>query len=113
MRKFLGEILMEMEVCSEPEISAALQKQMDGDGRPIGEILCEMEACNPEDVARALSQQHELRFVDLDALEIPQSVVEMIPLDLAAENNVMPVSMISTPASMALRWVIEDMPDVK
>jgi type IV pilus assembly protein PilB len=92
MRKFLGELLVEMEVCTETEINDALQKQMAGDNRPIGEILVEGEACEPEHVARALAVQNDLRFVDLEALEVPQPVLDMIPLDLAKEHTVVPVA---------------------
>ncbi len=91
MRKFLGEILIEMEVCTEAEVNAALANQMEGDTRPIGEILVESESCEPEHVARALAEQHELRFVDLESLDIPQAVIELIPRAVAVENNVIPV----------------------
>ncbi|MFW5750879.1 MAG: GspE/PulE family protein [Planctomycetota bacterium] len=91
MRKFLGEILTEMEVCTEAEVNAALARQMEGDTRPIGEILVEAESCEPEHVARALAEQHELRFVDLESLEIPQAVIELIPRTVAVENNVIAV----------------------
>jgi type IV pilus assembly protein PilB len=94
MRKFLGEILVEMEVTTQLEIDRGLAKQRDdNDVRPIGEILVEMKACQPEHVARALAEQYDFRYVDLELLEIPHSVLEMVPRDLARENRVIPVSM--------------------
>lgn len=92
MRKFLGEILTEMEVTTEMEVNAALAKQRDdGDTRPIGEILVEMKACQPEHVARALAEQYDMRFVDLEVMEIPIQVLELIPRDTCREYKVIPV----------------------
>jgi len=92
MRKFLGELLIEMEVCSDVEVKAALAKQMNnGDKRPIGEILIEANACQPEDVARALAEQYDMRFYDLETIDIPKQVVELVPESLAKEKIVIPV----------------------
>ena len=94
MRKFLGELLIDMEVCSSAEIKTALDKQMNnGDKRPIGEILVDAQACSPEDVARALAEQHDLRFYDLDTIDIPKQVIELVPEQLAKEKIVVPVSL--------------------
>ncbi|MBA3685695.1 MAG: type II/IV secretion system protein [Planctomycetes bacterium] len=103
MRKFLGEILVEMEVCSTDEINAALSKQMnDNDRRPVGEILTEMEACTPEDVARALAEQYDMRFYDLETIDIPKKVVELVPQQLAMEKKVIPVSLNGRTLSVAM-----------
>ena len=64
-----------------------------GDKRPIGEILVETQACSPEDVARALAEQHDLRFYDLDTIDIPKQVIELVPEQLAKEKIVVPVSL--------------------
>ncbi|MBA3709916.1 MAG: type II/IV secretion system protein [Planctomycetes bacterium] len=90
-RKFLGEILVEMECCTDTEVNAALKKQMDGEKRLIGELLAEMEACSPEDVARALAEQFDLRFYDLDTIDIPKQVMDLIPQPVARDKKVCPV----------------------
>lgn len=93
MRRYIGEILVEMGVCSELEINDALNKQMnDGDTRQIGEILVDAEACTAEHVARALAEQHEVRYVDLEVMEIPPSVGEMVSRDIAVDNTLIPVA---------------------
>ncbi|MCK6490830.1 MAG: GspE/PulE family protein [Planctomycetes bacterium] len=91
MRKFLGEILVEMEALAEDKVQAALAKQMDGDKRAIGEILVEAQACTPEDIARALAEQFDMRFVDLEAIDVPPAVMQLIPESLARERKVCPV----------------------
>jgi type IV pilus assembly protein PilB len=94
MRKFLGELLIEMEVCGNAEIQAALDKQnAGGDKRPIGQILVEAGACSPEDVARALGEQYDMRFYDLETIDIPKQVVELVPEQLAKEKCVVPVTL--------------------
>ncbi len=90
-RKFLGEILVEMEACTDNEVNEALKKQMDGEKRMIGELLAEAEACSPEDVARALAEQFDLRFYDLETIDIPKQVMELIPQQVAREKKVCPV----------------------
>jgi type IV pilus assembly protein PilB len=102
MRKFLGEILIEMEAVTDAQVKAALGKQMQNDKRPIGEILVEMEACSPEDVARALAEQFDMRFYDLETIDIPMKVMELIPQELAKEKKVCPVSLSGRTLSVAM-----------
>ena len=93
MRRYIGEILIEMGVCSELEVNDALSKQMnDGDTRLIGEILIEMDACSADHIARAIAEQHDVRYIDLEAMDVPPSVGEMVPQELAKENKLVPVA---------------------
>ena len=91
MRKFLGECLVGMGICSDQEIQQALRQQMDGDERPIGELLVQMQACTEEDVARALAEQYHMRFVDLEHLEVNPTVTRLIPRDLCLEHKLVPI----------------------
>lgn len=91
MRRFLGEILVELEAVTEVEVNQALKKQMDGDARRIGEILVEM-GCTPENLSRALAEQFEHRFVDLELLDIPESVIQSVPREIATEHRIIPIS---------------------
>jgi len=93
MRKFLGEILMEMEASTDAQVKAALNKQNAGDKRMIGQLLVEAEACSPEDVARALAEQFDMRFYDLDAMEVPRKIIDIVPQELAREKLVFPVGL--------------------
>ena len=102
MRKFLGEILIEMEAATDLEVKAALAKQMDGDKRPIGEILVEMGTISPENVARALAEQFDMRYVDLETIDIPQSVIQMVPEGLCRERKVTPVSLAGRMLTVAM-----------
>jgi type IV pilus assembly protein PilB len=92
-RKFLGEILIEMESVTDTQVKEALGKQMAGDKRLIGEILVELQACQPEDVARALAEQLGVRFYDLETSDIPQKVLDLVPGEVARERKVCPVAL--------------------
>jgi type IV pilus assembly protein PilB len=93
MPKLLGEILVDMESCTAAAVQAALDKQMAGDRRKIGVILAADGACTDEDVARALAEQADIRFYDLDAVDIPHRVVQLVPAALAREKTVIPVQL--------------------
>ncbi len=102
MRKFLGELLVEMEAATEGEIKSALAKQMDGDKRPIGQILVELGTVSPENVARALAEQFDLRYIDLETYDIPASVIRLIDEALCRERKVIPVSLAGRMLTVAM-----------
>ncbi len=93
MRKFIGEILLEMEAVTPAQVKTALAKQNAGDKRMIGQLLLEMEACSAEDIARALAEQFDMRFYDLDSIDVPQKIIDLVPAELAREKLVYPVGL--------------------
>jgi type IV pilus assembly protein PilB len=92
MRKFIGELLVEMEAATPSEVQAALSQQMGGDKRPIGEILIGLATVSPENVARALAEQFDMRYVDLEATDIPPAVVQLVPETLCREKKFFPIA---------------------
>jgi type IV pilus assembly protein PilB len=102
MRKFLGELLIELEAATESEIQTALQKQMDGDKRPIGLILVEMGATSPESVARALAEQFDVRYVDLEAQDVPEKVAVLVPEAMARERKCIGVALVGKTLTVAM-----------
>jgi len=90
-RNLLGEILVANGVVTEEQVTKALQVQMEEGGKRIGEILIEMGAVDEFEVTRALAEQFNIPLVDLDALEIPETVLAEIPQHIARNNNVIPV----------------------
>ncbi len=102
MRKFLGEILMEMESVTDAQVKVALNKQNAGDKRMIGQLLVEAEACSPEDVARALAEQFDMRFYDLDSMDVPQKIIDLMPQELAREKLVFPVGLTGRTLAVAM-----------
>ena len=102
MRKFLGEILMEMEAVTDAQVKDALNKQNAGDKRMIGQLLAEAEACSPEDIARSLAEQFDMRFYDLDSMDVPQKIIDLMPQDLAREKLVFPVGISGRTLAVAM-----------
>lgn len=89
-RKLLGAILIEMGVITEDQLNEALTLQQENH-RKLGEILVEMEAVSPCQITEALSKQFEMTMVDLRSVQIPAELIELIPVALAKEHNIIPI----------------------
>jgi type IV pilus assembly protein PilB len=59
---------------------------------PVEEALTKLGYAAPEEIMRAKAEQHGLAFIELNEIEIPTSVVELVPESLARENIVMPLA---------------------
>ncbi len=69
-RKRLGEVLVEHDLLSEADLSAALEGQA-GSGKRLGEYLVDTGILDERDLAGALADQFHLEVVDLRR-EVPQ-----------------------------------------
>src|SRR5271157_3414890 len=61
-------------------------------GGAIEEALVKLGYARNDDIMKAKAEQHGLPFVELREIEIPPSVVELVPEALARENVVMPLA---------------------
>jgi type IV pilus assembly protein PilB len=59
---------------------------------PVEEALSRLNYAEPDDIMKAKAEQLGMPFVDLREIEIPATVVELVPEALARENIVMPMS---------------------
>jgi type IV pilus assembly protein PilB len=59
---------------------------------PLEDALAKLGYAEPDQIMRAKAEQHGLDFIDLSEVEIPSSVVELVPESLARENTVMPLA---------------------
>jgi type IV pilus assembly protein PilB len=71
-----------------PDQLAEAQKS----GTAIEESLVRLGYADPDQIVKAKAEQHGMPFVDLREIEIPNSVVELVPESLARENLVMPLA---------------------
>ncbi|MEI6236529.1 MAG: ATPase, T2SS/T4P/T4SS family, partial [Planctomycetota bacterium] len=92
-RRCIGEILMDMGCITQDDIEAALERQINGEKAKIGEILVAEGLCSSGDVTSALAEQFGMEIVDLEGIDIAQSVVAMVPQEQCHENHVMPIDM--------------------
>ena len=61
-------------------------------GVPVEEALVKLGYADIDDIMKAKAEQHGLPFVELKEIEIPASVIELVPESLARENVVMPLA---------------------
>ena len=89
-RQKIGEILVSWGIISEQALSDALKYAMENRKR-VGAALVELEFCTEEDITKALATQFGLEYIDLDKNIIPHSALELIPSDLIKRHLVLPV----------------------
>jgi type IV pilus assembly protein PilB len=58
----------------------------------VEEALIRLGYADADDIMKAKAEQHGLPFVELHEIEIPPSVIELVPESLARENIVMPLA---------------------
>jgi type IV pilus assembly protein PilB len=88
-RKKIGEILIAEGVLDETRLRAALIEQQRWGG-PLGRLLVDMKLVDESTLVAALSRQLAIPLVDLDAIEIPQDVIALVPGELCDQNSVIP-----------------------
>ena len=59
---------------------------------PLEDALVKLGYASPEEVMKAKAEQFGMDFVALSEIEIPPSVVELVPESIARENTVMPLA---------------------
>jgi hypothetical protein len=89
----LGELLIKANVLQESQLRAALAEQAKWGGK-LGEILVRMGMVSEDILVRALAKQLAIPAVNLDAVkDIPQHVLDRIPLQTARDFAVLPVQL--------------------
>jgi hypothetical protein len=88
-RKRIGEILVQAGVLSNEGLRTALVEQRRWGGH-LGRILVDMNLITEEALVDALSQQLNFPKVNLDGMDIPEGVIELVSGELAAHHRMMP-----------------------
>ena len=60
--------------------------------KQIGAMLTSLGYATGEEVTQALAEFHHFEYVDLQAIRIPDQVIELVPESVARENKIIPVS---------------------
>ena len=89
-KKKLGEILINWGLASSGAVADALQYAAEH-GKRIGEALVEMQACTEEDVTKALASQFDMEYVDLSSSADVEANMDLIPEELIHKHRVIPV----------------------
>jgi len=88
--KMIGQIFKEMGLVTEYDIQQALAKQKET-GEAIGQILVGTGQVTEVDLSRALAEQAGLEFIDLEKVEIPPEVIELVDQATVDTFQIMPV----------------------
>ncbi|GAB4562176.1 MAG: hypothetical protein Tsb0020_10290 [Haliangiales bacterium] len=91
-RKRIGEILVQAGVLDAQGLKAALVEQRRWGGQ-LGRILVDLELISEDALVDALSQQLNFPTVNLDEVEIPDDVIDLISGDLAAQHRLIPFNL--------------------
>ena len=90
----LGQLLCDEDVITKRQLSKALQEQVKGRKGTLGEILVDMGVCTFEDITDAMmnhnsdTQKHEEKHEEIHNEPIPQPVVQPTPQPVVEEPKI-------------------------
>lgn len=89
----LGRILIKMRVLTRDKVHSCLKiQQKDPGKKKLGEILLKKGLISEEQLLVALAGQRGMGYVDLDSIEIPSDIIEMLQSQVANNYRVIPIS---------------------
>ena len=97
----LGDLLVKAGRINTDQLRAALAKQREEGGR-LGSNLVKMGLITEKELVEFLSQQFRVSAINLNQVEIDQSVVKIIPADVARKYTIMPVSKTGAKVTIAM-----------
>src|SRR3569623_3449232 len=87
----LGEILVDEMLGSREQLNEALIRQKHSKGKHLGQILIEMELVTQQEVTAGLARKLGIPFVSLQGFELPAHMLSRVPAALAIQYNVVPL----------------------
>lgn len=92
----LGRILIKMGLLTREQVQEALNVQQErnkkGEKVRLGQILLEMNLIKKKDLQIALAGQRGMEYVEIDNLEIPKTVLDVLPAQVARTYRIIPLS---------------------
>jgi type IV pilus assembly protein PilB len=89
-RKKLGEILYRKKIVDKPTLIKAMKLSKSKNKR-LGETLVEMGKLTEDKLTQALAKQFGFQYIDLDEVDIPQSIMDLIPDELIRKHFILPL----------------------
>ena len=90
--KQLGEILLESNAITHPQLRAALDLQARGHGKSLGRTLVDSGVITEAQLVAALAAQVGMDFIDLDDYPVDRASVSRVPASLCRRHHVLPIS---------------------
>jgi type IV pilus assembly protein PilB len=97
----LGELLLKQGTISEDMLAQALEAQKK-DGTRLGTTLINLGYVKEEEMLVALSKHYGVKSVDLRNIEIDESLLKLVPNDLAGKYLIVPVSRFGRTLTVAM-----------
>lgn len=86
-----AEILIQKKIISRDQLQEA-ERTGRSSGTKVHEALVRLGYATSEEVVRAMAKEHGLDYVDLNEVNIPPDVIELVPESVARENAILPMS---------------------
>jgi type IV pilus assembly protein PilB len=97
----LGQMLLNSGLITREQLEQALKQQRDDGGR-LGYNLVKMQAISEEELNSYLARQHRIESVNLDEVDIPADVIDLIPSDIARRYEVVPIQKVGKTLVVAM-----------
>jgi type IV pilus assembly protein PilB len=97
----LGELLTKAKLISPQQLERALEEQKQNGGR-VGEHLVRLGFVTEEDILDCLSQQYGVPSINLRHFDIDESIIRLIPADVARKYQFIPVSKTGATLTVAM-----------
>lgn len=97
----IGELLLRAKLIDEEKLQNALDEQAQLGGR-LGEHLIRLGYVTEEDILDCLSQQYGVPSINLRHFDIDESIVRLIPADVARKYQFVPVSKTGATLTVAM-----------
>ena len=99
--KRLGDILIAAGLISEEQLEEALGKQK-GSGKRLGTVLQDEGYITELEMIEALQMQLGIEFIDLNKINIPTEMAQVVPANIAKQYQVVPVRIIRDELYLAM-----------
>src|SRR5580692_11584099 len=87
-----ADILVRKRIVGQDQLLEA-ENAANAQGLKLQDMLAKLSYATAVEVMSAIAEHHGMQFVDLNELEIPKSVIELVPESVARENLVLPLSL--------------------
>jgi type IV pilus assembly protein PilB len=101
-RRLIGEILTEMGCVTQANVNTGLERQINGENLRLGEILVADGLCTLDDITTALAEQFHMEIVNLDGLDIPPEIINIVPETQCREFHVIPIGIVDGVLAVAV-----------
>lgn len=96
MSSRLGELLVKANLITQEQLKQALGEQKATGGR-LGFNLTKLGFLKEEELTAFLSKQYNVPAINLSEFDIDQSLIKLIPLDVAKKYMIIPVNRAGSP----------------